>query len=217
MTSGAAKAGEPAAESEPVPFRALLQVVVQRRVTALLRRRRPDALDSATGEALVAPEPLAVEALDLEAAPREARTARPPRVSPGPEKDTDVVYALADRMVHGKSNVRIAREKGVSVDVVARLLRRGRDALFEALLGRELELPRGDARLAQALEAFKDALREPGRADARLARLDAPLRDALDTFLQRLRAALPQLEGDSTRAGEELRCGLSLLFGGGAG
>jgi RNA polymerase sigma factor (sigma-70 family) len=194
-------------------FRALLQAVVHRRVTDALRRRRAEPLEETAADALAAPPADEVEALDLEAALLEAFTACRDRFSQGAERDLDVVYALADRMVHGKSNVEIAREKGVSVDRVARLLRRGRDALFEALLARELELPRGDARLPLALDAFKDALREPRRVRERLARVpDRALEDALDAFLARFRAALPRLEGDETEAGIELRRGLDVIF-----
>lgn len=194
-------------------FRSLLQTVVGRRVTDALRRRGAQPLDDASSAELVAPEPAAVDALDLEAALLEAFAACRDRFSQGPEKDLDVLYALVDRMVHGKPNTELARARGVSVDRVARLLRRGRDALFEAFVARELGLPRGDARVADAVVVFKDALREPGRTAERLERVrDGALRAELATFLERFRAALPRLEGDETQAGLELRRGLELIF-----
>ncbi len=194
-------------------FRALLQAVVQRRVVDRLRRARPAALEGAAAEALEAPPPAEVEALDLEGALLEAVAACRDRFTQGRHKDPEVLYALVDRLVHGKSNAQIAAASGVSVDKVARLLRRGRDAIFSHLLRDELGLAPDDRALGPALEAFKAWLRAPRERLRHLERVpDEGLRERLDELIERLQAALPAFRGDDSVRGRELARGIELIF-----
>lgn len=194
-------------------FRALLQTVVKRRVADRLRARRPEALDDEAAAMLAAPDADEIVALDLETSLIEAVAACRDRFSQGEERDLDVLYALVDRIVHGQAAKEIARRTRASEDRVDRLLQRGRDAVFEALLARELALAHGDDRLARALAIFKASLRTP-RATARLLakEKDAKLRERLEEFLERFRSALRFFEEDGSARGEELRRGLDFIF-----
>lgn len=192
-------------------FRALLQTVLARRLADLRRGRREAPL----GEDVPAPDATVVAALDLEALLLDAVTACRDRFTQGKTKDQAVVYALADRIVNGLSNAEIARRDRVSVDRVARLLEKGRDAIFERLLGRELALAADDPRLAHAVTTFKESLRRPGASESLLAGMgDARVRAGLADFLERLRASLPELASDGSARGAELRRGLALIFEG---
>jgi len=191
-------------------FRALLQAVVKRRIADALRRRRAEPLDEARADSLAAPDDSAVEALDLETGLVEAVAACRDRFTQGKDADPDVLYALADRIVHGLSNVEIARKDGVSVDRVARLLRRGRDAVFAHLLRRETGLDEADRRFKRALELFKEFLRRPAEATRLVADLpEDDLREELTSFLARFSAALPHFEG---AADDEFQRGLELVL-----
>lgn len=192
-------------------FRALLQTVVKRRVVDAIRRRRPERLGERDVD-LVAPPDAEVEALDLEGALLEAVAACRDRFTQGPDQDPDVLYALVDRLVHGKSNRAIAEAGGVSVDRVNRLLRRGRDAIFAALLEAELELPADDPALKPARDAFKRWLRQPRSRTEWVAAVPASIREAFDDFLGRLQAALPAFRGDDSARGRELAAGIALIF-----
>lgn len=199
-----------AARHDPArgPFRALLQTALARRVANLQRRRRPDPLDDP--DALAAPGEEEVLALDLEAALLEAFARCRDRFSQGPAKDPEVLFALADRIVHGRTNVEIARASGTSVDRVARLLRRGREAVLERLVARELALADGDPRIGPAAALLGESWRAPGRTRALLDALPAAdLAAPLEELIARLRAALPHLDA---APGSELRRGLELLL-----
>jgi DNA-directed RNA polymerase specialized sigma24 family protein len=188
-------------------FRALLQTVVQRRVADVLRRRRGVALEVD----VAAPEARAIDALDLEAVLLEAVARCRDELTQGPRKDPDALYALVDRIVHGLASKEIAARTNVSADRVARLLERGRDAIFAHLLGRELSID--GAELARAVSLFKECLRDPRRSAAateRAGRLGA----AVVELHERFRAALSQFEGDGTASGRELRDGLAFVLEG---
>ncbi len=196
-------------------FRALLQAVVKRRVVDRLRRARPEHLDHAAADALSAPAEEEVDALDLEGALLEAVAACRDRFTQGRHKDLAVVYALADRLVHGRTNAEIAARDGVSVDRVARLLRRGRDAVFAHLLGEELAVDEDDPALKEALEAFKGWLRTPRERVRHLERVRDPRRrEQVDAFVERFSAALPAFRGDDSARGRELARGIELIFDG---
>lgn len=192
------------------PFRALLQSVVQRRVVDLVRRRAPPPLADGAAEALAAPPAEELDALDLETSLVEAMSACRDRFTQGKDSDPDVLYALADRVVHGRSNEEIAARNGVSVDRVNRLLRRGRDELYRHLLCDQLGLAPDDGRLKALLDVFREALRRPVDARAALERglRDPALRERLDDLLRRFRAGAAQL---SDRGGE-LQRGLALVL-----
>jgi len=183
-------------------FRALLQTVVKRRVADRLRARRTGAL-----EEVAAPEAAEIEALDLETRLRDAFQRCRDRFTQGKESDPEVLYALVDRVVHGRSSIVIARRNKTSVDRVARLLERGRHAVFESLLAGELELEPG-VRLQGAVQIFKEALRRP-RARARLLEKekDAGLREELTELLERFDAARSSFDG------EELKAGIAFVLG----
>ena len=194
------------------PFRALLQAVVQRRVVDLVRRRAPPPLEEAAAAALVAPAEDELLALDLETSLVEAMAACRDRFTQGAGSDPDVLYALADRIVHGRSSQEIAARDGVSVDRVNRLLRRGRDELFRQLLARELELPADDPALAAPLEVFRDCLRRPGDAEALLPRVrDPALRERARELLERVRAGVAQCARQRDASGE-LQRGIALAL-----
>lgn len=194
------------------PFRALLQSVVQRRVVDQVRRRAPAALDEATAAALAAPPAAELLALDLETSLVEAMAACRDRFTQGAASDPQVLYALADRIVHGLSSAEIATRDGVSVDRVNRLLRRGREELFRQLLARELELDPTDPRLPGLVEAFREALRRPGDAALLAAGLPDPaLREPLEELLLRFRAGVAQF-ATRTDAGGELQRGIALAL-----
>jgi len=199
-------------------FRALLQAVLARHVADRARKRRPEPLSGEAESSLAAPpDEDDVRALDLEtalvAAVREARD----RLTQGKARDQDALYALVDRVVHGRADGEIARREGVSADAVARRLERARDEVFLALVRREVGLEEGTPALALAAEAFKDGLRRPREERERLAALPASARpEEVGALLARVRAALPGLartcEG-GTVAGRELRRGLELTLG----
>ena len=163
----------------------------------------------------MAPAPAELEALDVEAALLDAMAACRDRFTQGRDADPDVLYALADRIVHGLAVNEIARKGAVSVDRVNRLLRRGRDEVFRQLLARELELPPDDARLPSALEVFQRALRRPGDAAALLEEhvKDPTLRDRLDEWMARFRAGVARF-AETAGKGGELGRGLSLVLEG---
>lgn len=194
-------------------FRALLQTVVRRRVVDLLRRARPGQLSDAAAAQLEAPSEEEVEALDLETCLLGAVAACRDRFTQGRDRDPDVLYALADRLIHGKTNAAIAAERGVSPDRIARLLRRGRDAIFARLVAGELGLADHDPALDEATEAFRRCLRTPREAAAHLRVVrDPTVRDAVASLHQRFRAALPLLRGDGSARGQELARGIALIF-----
>jgi hypothetical protein len=97
---------------------------------------------------------------------REARD----RLTQGRTRDRDALYALVDRVVHGRSDAEIAAREGVSDDVVARRLDRAREEIFAALIERETGLARGApeevrlllARIRRASSALGRACHEPG-------------------------------------------------------
>ena len=184
-------------------FRSLLAAVVHRRVVDLLRRKRlaelpPDA------EAEV---PEAFATLDLEASLQHAFAACRDRFTQGPDQDHDVLYALVDRVVHGKSNVEIARENDVSPHRVARLLRRARSALCQALVARELDLLPDDPRLELASEALALALRDPRLGERSADRLEPTLSEAVRDLGAQLRSSSRGL-GDA----DALRRGLAVVL-----
>ncbi|MCO5167438.1 MAG: hypothetical protein M9894_13915 [Planctomycetes bacterium] len=192
------------------PFRALLQAVVRRRVVDLVRRRSPAPLEDE--ERLVAPPEAELDALDVEASLVEAMAACRDRFTQGDDADPDVLYALADRVVHGRSSDEIAAQDGVSVDRVNRLLRRGRDELFRQLLARELEVTPDDPALRPAVGAFREALRRPTEARALVERQRDPrLRERLDEFLARFRAGVARFAGQRD-AGGELQRGIAFVL-----
>lgn len=194
------------------PFRALLQAVVRRRVVDLVRRRAAPPLDDAAAETLAAPAAEELEALDVETSLIEAMAACRDRFTQGADADPDVLYALADRIVHGRSNEEIASDAGVSVDRVNRLLRRGREEVFRQLVARELDLARDDPRLRAAVDVFREALRRPGDGAALAARLpDAALAERVDDLLRRFRAGVAQFAG-RREAGGELQRGIALVL-----
>ena len=203
----------PRHDRERGKFRALLQTVVKRRVADHLRGRKGDeALSEERAESLSAPVEPELVALDVEASLVEALAACRDHFTQGAQSDPSVLYALADRIVHGRSNAEIAKREGVSVDRVARLLRRGREVVFRRLLASELDLSLGDGRLDVALDVFKTALRDPGQIRARIDALPAsPQRDQLEDFLARFRAGLAHF---APRLGEggEFQRGVSLVL-----
>lgn len=198
-------------------FRALLQSVVQRRVVDLVRRRAPAPLADGADEALAAPAEAELVALDVEAALLEAVSACRDRFTQGADADPDALYALADRIVHGRSSAEIARKDGVSLDRVNRLLRKARDEVQRALLCRELDLDPRDPSLGALSEAFREALRRPGDAALLLERaaLAPGVRERMEDLLARFRAGVEQWTSrpSSEAAGELLR-GLSLVLEG---
>jgi DNA-directed RNA polymerase specialized sigma24 family protein len=196
-------------------FRALLQAVVKRRVIDHLRKVRPTPLPEAAADSLAAPAEEEVEALDLETSLLDAVAACRDRFTQGRHKDPDVLYALVDRLVHGLSSAEIARRNGVSPDRIARLLRRGRDAVFHNLLSRELEIPEGDPRLKGAVTVWKRLLRTPRAAASLLEETpDTTVRERLEELLSRFQAALPHFRGDDSVRGRELARGIELVFEG---
>lgn len=202
----------PRHDRERGKFRALLQTVVKRRVADLLRARKGEALSEEQAESLSAPAEPELVALDVEASLVEALAACRDHFTQGNQSDPSVLYALADRIVHGRSNAEIARREGVSVDRVARLLRRGREVVFRRLLASELDLPMGDGRLDVALDVFKTAIRNPGQIRACLDALPpSPARDHLEDFVGRFRAGLAHF---APRLGEggEFQRGVSLVL-----
>lgn len=204
----------PRHDRERGKFRALLQTVVKRRVADLLRARKGEALSEAQAESLQAPAEPELVALDVEASLVEALAACRDHFTQGSQSDPAVLYALADRIVHGRSNAEIARREGVSVDRVARLLRRGREVVFRRLVASELDLGLGDGRLDVALEVFKVALRDPGQVRSRLDAIPPSAeRDRLEDFLARFRAGLAHF---APRLGEggEFQRGVSLVLEG---
>jgi DNA-directed RNA polymerase specialized sigma24 family protein len=204
----------PRHDRERGKFRALLQTVVKRRVADHLRARKGEALSEEQADSLSAPAEPELVALDVEASLVEALAACRDHFTQGTQSDPAVLYALADRIVHGRSNAEIARREGVSVDRVARLLRRGREVVFRRLLASELDLPVADGRLDVALEVFKVALRDPGQTRARLDAIPPSAeRDRLEDFLARFRAGLTHF---APRLGEggEFQRGVSLVLEG---
>jgi DNA-directed RNA polymerase specialized sigma24 family protein len=202
-------------------FRALLQSVIARRVADRARRRRPAPLAAEDEAALAAPpEEAEVEALEVEtalvAAVREARD----RLTQGRGKDQDALYALVDRVVHGRTDGEIAARERVSADAVARRLARARAEVMAALLRREAGIEDGTPAASLAVDAFTECLRRPREEAAVIERLPAAARpEAIAALLARLRAALPRLaraagEGPSA-TGEELRRGLEWALGAG--
>ncbi len=188
-------------------FRQLLQVAIRHRVIDFLRRQRPALpLD----EDPPAPLDHEVDALDLEVGLLEAMAAARDSLTQGPEADPEALYAFADRVVHGRSNRAIAQASGVSVDRVARLLRRVRERVLTALLRRELDSE-------EALEAAGALVRKCWQRPVLRARLleqmpDAGLRAELEAFLTRFEAARGAFPSLSSPAGEELQRGLRLLL-----
>lgn len=193
-------------------FRALLQTVVKRRVVDRLRKAKPDRLGAEDESALAAPEEDELQALDLETSLLDAVAACRDRFSQGPHRDMDVLYALVDRLVNGLSSVEIAEKNGVSRDRVARLLRRGREAIFVQFVSRELELPDGKP-LQRCVDVFRRALRTPREEAALLDEIkDSLLRERLEEFLARFRLSLPSFRGDGSARGRELEQGVELIF-----
>lgn len=187
-------------------FRALLQVVVKRRVADLARRWRGEPL----AEDVAAPRDEALEALDLEALLLDAFAHCRDELTQGPKKHEDALYALVDRIVHGLSSEAIAKKSGVSVDRVARLLERARDAVFAHLLRGELGVEGRE--LERALALFKECLRRPRTSAASLEK-EGRLGAAIGELHARVRAAVRELSGDETARGRELREGLSFVLG----
>ncbi|MBL4845642.1 MAG: hypothetical protein JKY65_08960 [Planctomycetes bacterium] len=203
----------PRHDTERGKFRALLQTVVKRRVSDLLRARRGEPLSDEVSDQLTAPPEPELAALDVEASLVEALAACRDHFTQGSESDPAVLYALADRIVHGRSNAEIARREQISVDRVARLLKRGREVVFRRLLANELDLTPSDGRLDVALRVFQVCLRDPGQARAQLEDLPPSVeRDRLEDFLARFRAGLAHF---SPRLGEggEFQRGISLVLG----
>ena len=193
-------------------FRALLQTVVKRRVIDRLRKAKPERLEAAAEDALAAPEEEELHALDLETSLLDAVTACRDRFSQGEHRDLDVLYALIDRLVNGLSSVEIAEKSGVSRDRVARLLRRGREAIFVQFVSRELELPDGKP-LRRCVDVFRRCLRTPRDEATLLEEIrDSLLRERLEEFLARFRLALPRFSGDASVHGLELEQGVQLIF-----
>jgi DNA-directed RNA polymerase specialized sigma24 family protein len=193
-------------------FRALLQTVVRRRVTDRLRRKTPAALEPLAAEQLIAPTDETLEALDVEASLVEAMSACRDHFTQGAGCDPDVVYTLADRIVHGRSNAEIARREGISVDVVNRRLRRGRQVIYRQLVARQLDLDPQDTHLPQLVEVFRATLRDPAHTQTQLETIpDEALRARTEDFLARFRAGVAQF---SARFGEdgEFQRGVSLVL-----
>jgi len=164
-------------------FRSLLASVVHRRVVDLLRAKRPGGLPPD----LEATPPPELVTLDLEASLQHAFAACRDRFTQGPDQDHDVLYALVDRVVHGKTNAEIARANGVSPHRVARLLRRARRTVFEALVTREVGLGPGDPRLEPAAVWLSLALRDPHEAQRGAPQLEPTLAEALEELGAQLR------------------------------
>lgn len=195
-------------------FRALLQVVVKRRVVDELRRARPEAIPARVSEELEAPSDAQLEALDLEAALVRAVGACRDAFTSGPRKDFDVLHVLTDRLVHGLREVEIARREGVSRDRIGRRLAKAREVIFAHLIAHELDLELDSLEVATCVEAFKRCLRKPGRLPDHLEALsDAALRERFEEFWLRFRAALPHFRGDESVAGQELAQGVALILG----
>ncbi len=193
-------------------FRALLQTVVKRRVVDRLRKTKPERLEAEAADSLAAPEEEELQALDLETSLLDAVAACRDRFSQGKHRDLDVLYALVDRLVNGLSSVEISEKAGVSRDRVARLLRRGREAIFVQFVSRELELPEG-ASLLRCVDVFRRCLRTPREEVALLDEIkDSALRERLGEFLVRFRLALPMFRGDASTRGQELEHGVELIF-----
>lgn len=191
------------------PFRALLQAVVQRRVVDLVRRRSPAALEERQAADLAAPPVDELEALDLEAHLIEALAACRDRFTQGKERDPDVLYALADKIVHGLSVAEIALKNAVSVDRVNRLLKRGRDEVLRHLAATELGLAQEDPRLPGVVEAFREALRSPRELGPLLERIrDVGLRERTELLLRRFFAGAARFGGSG-----ELQRGIALALG----
>jgi DNA-directed RNA polymerase specialized sigma24 family protein len=189
-------------------FRALLQTVVARRVVDELRRARPDALP----EELGAPPREAVDAMDLEAALIAAVEACRDHFSGGPGKDLGVLHALTDRLVHGRSVTEIARQEGVSRDVIGRRLGKARAVVFSELVAGELGVDLDDARLPGCVDAFRRGLRQPTGFAGFLEEASEGLREDLEVLWGRFRAALPRFDGDETAAGRELAAGVRMIL-----
>lgn len=194
-------------------FRALLQAVVRRRVIDVLRKSRPSQLDEVMVEGVATVDQAEIEALDLETALIDAVTDCRDRFSQGSQKDLEVLYALIDRLVHGRTNVEIAERNGVSVDRVARLLRRGREVIFSSFISRELSLDPTGPDFKSALSAFKQCLRKPRAVASLLQEVKQDdIRQRLEDTLERFRAALPRFRGDGSVEGHELLRGIELVL-----
>ena len=192
-------------------FRALLQTVVQRRVTDELRRARPLPLSEAAAAELEAPSLGQLEALDLEASLVRAVEVCRDTFSGGARKDLDLLHVLIDRVVHGASATEIARRAGVSRDRVKRQLAKARAEIFRALLADELAL--SGPSLEEHVSAFTRSLRRPSDFERHLGALGGEAeQEAFRTFWARFRAALPHFEGDESEAGRELAAGIALLL-----
>jgi DNA-directed RNA polymerase specialized sigma24 family protein len=192
-------------------FRALLRVVVQRRVVDLLRRCRPRAGGQLQAELLSAPPVEEVEAIDLEASLTQAFALCRDHFTQGPQADRQVLYVLVDRIVHGHRSVDIALQENLSPHQVARLLARGRKVLMQKFLQQEL-----DALSPQQLEAgltlFQRCLRQPKRWTQELEGCPDPrLRSAFESFWERFQAALPIFAVDRSSLGQELLRGVEFL------
>jgi DNA-directed RNA polymerase specialized sigma24 family protein len=185
-------------------FRALLQTVVKRRVADRVRARRTEPLGKDHDGA--APSEEEIADLDLETRLLEAFARCRDRFTQGKDRDAEVLYALVDRVVHGHSSLAIARKNRVSVDQVARLLEKGRDAILESLVAGEVGVE--GERLARSVRIFKETLRRP-RARVRIIEKekDPKLREKLDDLVVRFHHAL------STFDGAELRAGVAFLVG----
>jgi len=185
-------------------FRALLQTVVKRRVADRVRARKTEPLTD--DDDVAAPSEEEIADLDLETRLLEAFARCRDRFTQGEDRDAGVLYALVDRVVHGHSSLAIARKNRMSVDQVARLLEKGRDAIFESLLASELAVE--GERLARSVRIFKETLRRPrGRVRIIEKERDPRLREKLDDLLVRFHHALGGFEG------EELKAGLAFIMG----
>jgi RNA polymerase sigma factor (sigma-70 family) len=195
-------------------FRALLQVVVKRRVIDELRRAKPEAIPDSVSEGLTAPSEDRLEALDLEAALVRAVESCRDTFTSGPRKDHEVLHALTDRLVHGLRDVEIARREGISRDRVGRRLAKAREVIFADLLAFELGLEAGSSQVTTCVDMFKRCLRKPVDAQRHMETLaDSELREGFQEFWQRFRAALPHFRGDESVAGRELAHGVTLILG----
>jgi len=196
-------------------FRQLLQTAIRSRVMDHLRRRARDAsreAPAATLETVEAPTEEEVQAIDLEASLVESLAAAKHELTQGGDADHDALFALADRVVHGRTEAEIAASDGVSRDAVARRLRRAREAVWRSLLRREVASDLDDASLGAVVAVAKDCMLEPARIGIHLERISTPeVRARLGDFLERFsttRRRLPSLaageDGELQRAVAEV-------------
>jgi len=199
-------------------FRQLLQTAIRSRVLDVLRKRArevgrlapPDVIDE-----VPAPSLDEVDAIDIEASLIEALTAAKHELMQGDDADHDALFALADRVVHGRTEAEIAASEGTSRDAVVRRLRRAREAVWRNLLRREVAGDLDNASLGVAVAVAKDCALEPSRREAHLERISAPeVRARLGDFLERFSASCRRLPSLVRGKDGELQRAVAEVLGG---